>query len=59
MRRRDALKLHNGDEVRLKETGEVCTVYRAYRLSSDPRVIQLEIQSPSQGFRVVDSSDIS
>lgn len=60
MRRRDALKLHNGDEVILKETNEICTVYRSYRLSSDPRIIKVEIQAPaSQSFRVVDSSDIT
>jgi hypothetical protein len=59
MRRRDALKLHNGDEVRLKATGEVCTVYRSYRRENDPRAIVVEIQSPTQGFLVVDSAALS
>jgi hypothetical protein len=59
MRRRDALALHNGDEVRLKQTQEVCTVYRAYRRENDPRVVMVEIQSPTQGFLVVDNTALT
>ena len=49
MSKRDALKLHNGDEVTLKDTGEVITVITAYEGGCSGDVI-IEALSPEEGY---------
>lgn len=45
MKRRDAMKLHNEDEVIVKKTGQVLRVIKAWEVNLDkhgnPRVISL------------------
>lgn len=48
---RDARKLHNGDEVTIKETGEVVDVIYAFAdYDGDKRKVFVEVYSYNHGF---------
>jgi len=56
VKKKHALKLHNGDEVALKETGEVLAVLRAHP-GEDGSVV-VEAVGPKSGHVTVDHRDV-
>lgn len=57
MRLAEAKTLHNGDEVLLKETGEVCKVISAY-MSEDAKAVLIECCTNADGFTTLTHRDV-
>ena len=58
MRAIDALKLHSGDQVRFKDTGEVVRVLQSYRDPKYPKYVIIEILSRDEGYVEASHLDI-
>ena len=51
MRRRDAVKLHSGDEVIAKQDGRPCRVYSIAYNPADPKSeVIVKLQHPTEGY---------
>ena len=54
-----AKKLHNGDEVTIKETGEVVTVLSAYvENPNNKQVVFIDTCSKDYGFRILSHTEV-
>ena len=54
---KDAMKLHNEDEVTLKKTGEIVSVLNAWP-SADKKTINIEYATRSGGYGVTDHKKV-
>jgi hypothetical protein len=51
MRLRNARKLHNGDQVTVKDTGQTVTVIKAYPCPTDPDHYHcVDVMLPAEGY---------
>jgi len=56
MRYRDAVKLHNGDEVTHKQTKQVCVVYVVKPKGS---LVLIDVCHPEEGYITITHLDVS
>lgn len=54
---RHAKKLHNEDEVRLKDCGKVARVIAA-RVDAEARLVRIELVHPVDGYTTVTHRDV-